>query len=170
MIANNKLIVGVAVLIVAVVVLIAATAFLVPEGTHPAFATAVSFVNDAARGRDDEAIPLMSDALTAYVADNCPDSIPSTCIQSYADDSWGNFMSAVYRRSIPDGSDAWDVQLIATYEDGQGFSGICIYNRVERIEDAWQVVRWSGFVSCDLPSAGLQQLAGDDAPNRVPAE
>ena len=52
---------------------------------------------------------------------------------------------------------------------GLCFSGVCIYNRVELIDGEWQIVRWSGFVSCDLPTAGLQQLAGDDAPNRVPA-
>jgi len=167
---NKKLIVGVGALMVTIVVLIVATVFLVPEGTHPAYAVAVEFVNSAATGDDESAVLHMSDTLMAYVADNCPDGVPSTCIAAYADESWGGFSSAVYRRSVPDGTDAWDVQLIATYEDGQGFSGICIYNRVEQIEGEWQVVRWSGFVSCDLPTAGLQQLAGDDAPNRVPAE
>lgn len=165
---NNKLILGVGGLMVAVVILIIATAFLTPEGTHPAYASAINFVNAAATGNDEIALTYMSDSLTTYVNDNCPDGIPSTCIINYADESWGDFMSAVYRRAIPDGNDAWNIQLIATYEDGQGFSGICIYNRVEKVGDEWQVVAWSGFVSCDLPTAGLQQLADKDAPNRVP--
>lgn len=165
--ANNKLILGVGSLMIAVVALIIATLFLVPEETNPAYATAVNFVNSVATGDDDTALPYMSTALRASVTENCPDGIPSTCINSYADDSWGGFMSAVFRRAIPDGHDAWDIQLIATYEEGQGFSGICIYNRVERINDDWQVTRWSGFVSCDLPTAGLQGLASESAPNRM---
>lgn len=165
---NNKLIVGVGGLMCAITVLIVATLMLVPETTNPAFAAVVSFTNAAATGDDDAAMPYMSDALQNHIADTCPDGVPSTCITAYADESWGDFMSAVYRRSIPDGSDAWDVQLIATYEDGQGFSGICIYNRVEKAGDDWKVVRWSGFVSCDLATAGLQELARDDAPNRMP--
>ncbi len=163
--AKNKLILGVGALIVAVVILIVATMFL---GTDPAHAAAVNFVNAAATGDDDTAIPYMSATLREAVAETCPDGIPSTCIESYADDSWGGFMSAVFRRAIPDGNDAWDVQLIATYEDGQGFSGICIYNRVEQIDGTWQVMRWSGFVSCDLATAGLQELADESAPNRLP--
>ena len=166
--AKNKLILGVGGLIVLVIVLIVATLFLVPEETHPAYAAAVGFVNAAATGNDDIAHLYMSDDLQAFVSENCSNGVPSTCIEGYADDSWGAFSSAVFRRAIPDGSDAWDVQLIATYADGQGFSGVCIYNRVEQIDNQWQVVRWSGFVSCDLPSSGLQELARDDAPNRVP--
>lgn len=166
--AKNKLILGVGLLIVAVVILIVATAFLVPEGSHPAYAAAVNFVNAAATGDDDTAIPYMSTTLRDTVAETCPDGVPSTCIESYADDSWGGFMSAVFRRAIPDGSNAWDVQLIATYEDGQGFSGICIYNRMEQIDGTWQVMRWAGFVSCDLATAGLQELADESAPNRLP--
>ena len=163
--AKNKLLIGVAGLMVTVVALIIATMFLVPESTNPASATAVNFVNAAATGDDETALPYMSSTLQESVAENCPDGIPSTCINSYADESWGGFMSAVFRRQIPDGNDAWDIQLIATYEDGQGFSGICIYNRVEKIGDEWQVTRWSGFVSCDLPTSGLQGLASDSAPN-----
>jgi len=110
----------------------------------------------------------MSQSLRESVAEICPEGIPSTCIESYADDSWGGFMSAVFRRAVPDGNNAWDVQLIATYEEGQGFSGICIYNRVELIEGTWQVTRWSGFISCDLPTAGLQDLAEESAMNHMP--
>jgi hypothetical protein len=166
--AKNKLVLGVGGLMVAIVVLIVATMFLVPEGTHPAYGVAVNFVNAAATGDDDTALPYMSDTLREAVTELCPDGIPSTCIEAYADETWGDFMSAVFRRAIPDGSQAWDIQLIATYEDGQGFSGICIYNRVEQIDDNWQVTRWSGFVSCDLPTAGLQGLASDSALNQMP--
>ena len=166
--AQNKLILGVGGLMVAVVGLIIATLFLVPEETHPAYAAAVTFVNAAATGDNDTAMPYMSESLQQAVSDNCPDGVPSTCIASYADDSWGDFMSAVYRRAIPDGNDGFDVQLIATYEDGQGFSGVCIYNRVERIDDKWQVTRWAGFVTCDLPTAGLKDLALETALNHMP--
>ena len=133
--AKNKLILGVSILIVAVVILIIATMFLVPEGSHPAYAVAVNFVNAAATGDDDTAIPYMSATLREAVAETCPEGIPSTCIESYADESWGGFMSAVFRRAIPDGNSAWDVQLI---------------------------------VSCDLATAGLQELADESAPNRLP--
>ena len=166
--ANNKLIIGVGGLIIVVIVLILATVLFVPEDSHPAFATAIAFVNSAATGDDETALSYMSEGLQDYVAENCPNGVPSTCMKSYADASWGDFTSAVYRRSIPDGSTAWDIQLIATYEDGQGFSGICIYNRVEQFDNVWKVVRWSGFVSCDLSNSGLQELASDSAPNRVP--
>ena len=165
--AKNKLVLGVAGLMVAVIALIIATMLFIPEGTNPAYAAAVNFVNAAAKGDDDSAIPFMSSSLRDAVVENCPSSVPSTCIQGYADESWGAFLSAIYRRAIPDGNDAWDIQLLATYEDGQGFSGICIYNRVEQIDDAWQVTRWSGFVSCDLPTAGLQNLAKESAPNHM---
>ena len=163
--AKNKLILGVGTLIVAVIGLIIVSMSL---GLHPAHTAAVNFVNAAATGDDDTALPYMSKSLRDSVTENCPDGIPSTCIESYADESWGNFMSAVFRRAIPDGNEAWDVQLIATYEDGQGFSGICIYNRVEQIESTWQVTRWSGFISCDLPTAGLKSLAEASAPNHMP--
>lgn len=163
--AKNKLILGVGILIVAVIGLIIASLSL---GLHPAHTAAVNFVNAAATGDDDSALPYMSQSLRDAVTETCPDSIPSTCIESYADDTWGNFMSAVFRRAIPDGNNAWDVQLIATYEDGQGFSGVCIYNRVEQIDSTWQVTRWSGFISCDLPTAGLKSLADVSAPNHLP--
>ena len=163
--AKNKLILGLSILILAIIGLIVASMSL---GLHPAHAAAVNFVNAAATGDDDTAFPYMSQTLGESVAENCPDGIPSTCIESYAEDSWGDFMSAVFRRAVPDGNTAWDVQLIATYQEGQGFSGICIYNHVELIEETWQVTRWSGFISCDLPTSGLQGLADESAPNHMP--
>lgn len=160
------LIVG-AVIIIAVVVVL--TALLVPQQLSPAYAAAVDFVNAAGNGEDETALALLSDELQAHVADNCPDGL-SACIDAYTPPEWGGFLNAVFRRAQPDGPDAFDILLLATYEEGQGFSGVCIYNRAERAADeTWQIVRWSGWVSCDLPNAGLSALASDpDAPNRAP--
>lgn len=165
---QRRLIIATLILILAVIILIGATLIFVPQDTNPAFGAAIAFVNSAAKGDSATAETYMSDSLKATVADVCPDGDVSACIQSYGEPEWGAFGSAVYRRSIPDGRDAWDVQLIATYADGQGFSGVCIYTRVEKIDETWQVVGWAGFISCDLPDAGLSDLASDSAPNRVP--
>jgi hypothetical protein len=159
----------------ALVVVVVTTALLVPQQTNPAFATAIDFSNAASRGDDEAARALLNDDLQQYVAQNCPDGSVAACIDAYIPPEWGGFLNAVFRRAQPDGQNAWDVQLVATYAEGQGFSGICIYNRVERIPDEtdapdnWQVVRWAGWVSCDLPNSGLSSLAGDaDAPNAAP--
>ena len=165
---NPVVVVGVLLALVAVVII---TALLVPQETNPAFASAIEFVNAAGKGDDETAMSHLSTALQSYVADTCPDGSVSACVDAYTPPEWGDFLNAVYRRAQPDGPNAWDVQLIATWEEGQGFSGICIYNRVERPDeqsDVWEIVRWSGFVSCDLPNAGLSGLAQDDAPNRAP--
>ena len=157
--------------IMALVVVVVTTALLVPQQTNLAFATAIDFVNTAGRGEDAAALSHLSTELQEYVAQNCPDGSVAACIDAYTPAEWGGFLNAVFRRAQPDGQNAWDVQLVATYAEGQGFSGVCIYNRVERDdpEASWQVVRWAGWVSCDLPNSGLSSLAGDaDAPNAVP--
>lgn len=160
---------GVGGLIVLVIVVVL-TALLVPQNLHPAYAAAVEFVNAAGRGDDDMAMQHLSPPLQTYVADNCADGRVSACIDAYTPSEWGGFLNAVYRRAQPDGPDAFDIALIATYEEGQGFSGVCIYNRAERVNgDTWQIVRWAGWVSCDLPNSGLSQLASDaNAPNHAP--
>jgi hypothetical protein len=155
--------------VLSIVGLLLLTLVLTPE-VNPAFDVAINFVNAAAKGEDTIALPLLSQELQAYVAATCPEGKVSACIQAYTPPAWGKMLSAVFRRAIPDGDNAWDVLLVSTYADGQGFSGVCIYNRVERLADAtWQVTKWSGFVSCDESSAGLSDLRDNpDAPNQAP--
>lgn len=163
-------------LMVAAAVLIALTSVV---GLDPAFAAAVDFAEEAGKAAgasaDARVMPMLSDALHAYVENNCPNGGVAACVEAYTPPEWGDMLSAVFRRAEPDGANAWDVLVIATYEAGQGFSGVCIYARVERLAspdgdayDGWRVARWSGFISCDEPHAGLSALAGDDAPNRAP--
>ena len=165
---NPVVVVAVLIGLVAVVVI---TALLVPQETNPAYAAAIEFVNAAGKGNDEIAMSHLSAELKNYVADNCRDGGVSACVDDYSPSEWGSFLNAVYRRAQPDGPNAWDVQLIATWEEDQGFSGVCIYTRVEKTNaesETWEIVRWSGFVSCDLPNAGLSGLAQDDAPNSAP--
>jgi hypothetical protein len=138
-----------------------------PE-SNPAFDTAVKFVQAAGSGEDETAFSLLSETMKEYVRENCPEGSVSACVETYIPDEWGKFLSVVYRRSRLVSS-AWDVLLIASYEKGQGFSGVCIYTRMEQNEvGEWRVFGWSGFVSCDEPNAGLNELAeAPDAPNRV---
>ena len=166
---RRPLISGLLILLPVIFVLIALTVLLGPQQTHPAFAVAVDFTNAVATDDHDRAVSLMSADLLAFATDNCPEGVVSACIRDYIPAEWGAFQSAIFRRAVPNG-DAWDVLLIATYELGQGFSGVCIYNRVEpTTEEGWQVTRWSGFISCDEANAGLDALASDpDAPNHAP--
>ncbi|MCS6835566.1 MAG: hypothetical protein NZ750_06065 [Anaerolineae bacterium] len=151
------------------------TAVLVPQQLNLAYQVALDFVYHAARAEDGQASALLGDELRAYVAQNCRDGLVSACIDDYLPDEWGGFVSAVFRRAQPDGPHAWDVQLIATYAEGQGFSGVCIYARAEKDSASsgaqasdWRITRWSGWASCDDPNTRLGQLVGPDAPNRAP--
>lgn len=145
------------------------TALLIPEGTHPAYALAVDFVKAAGQGDDETALAALSDDLRSYVASECPEGSISACIAEYIPEDWGGFLNAVFRRAQPDGPRAWDILLLATYAENQGFSGVCIYNRAEQQEDgSWRIVRWSGWISCDDPNAGLSALAQASAANRAP--
>lgn len=151
------------------------TAALVPQQLNPAYQVALDFVHQAARAEDEQASALLSAELRAYVADNCRKGLVSACIDDYLPDEWGGFLSAVFRRAQPDGPHAWDVQIIATYAQGQGFSGVCIYARAEKDPSSsgaqasdWRVTRWSGWTSCDDPNTRLGRLIGPDAPNRAP--
>ncbi len=152
------------------VLLIAATALFVPHQTNPAFAAAVTFVVAAGKGDDDAAVALLSPQLRAYVAENCPEGSVSACIKAYTPAEWGAFLNAVFRRAQPDGQHAWDVLLLATYAENQGFSGVCIYARSERKQgNTWHITRWAGWMSCDAPNAGLSALINDPTvPNRAP--
>ncbi|RMG81558.1 MAG: hypothetical protein D6712_16070 [Chloroflexi bacterium] len=162
------LIVGGGILILSIVLIIAMTAVFVPEA-EPQYDVAVRFVKAAATGDEVTAFALLAPELQDAVRENCPDGSASGCIQSYPPPEWGDFLNVVFRRSRPVGDGTWDVLLIATYEDDQGYSGICIYTHTAQDESGeWRVQRWSGFVSCDLPDAGLDGLAADGAPNQMP--
>lgn len=160
-----------AVVLVALIVGLTVLSLFLTPTNHEAYSVAETFVNAAATGDDATALPLISDELKAYVAANCDGGTVSGCVQNYTPDEWGNLIKAVYRRSIPDGDHAWDVLLVSTYEKAQGFSGVCIYNRLARADadSPWLVTAWSGFVSCDESNAGLTELRdGAEVANRAP--
>ena len=170
---RNWLIVSLVVLFIGIVVLV--TAIFVPQGTNPAYAVALDYVLHVGRGEEASAQALLAPELQAYVAENCPEGRVTACIEAYIPDEWGKFLNAVYRRSQPDGREAWDVQLIATYERGQGFSGVCIYARTEKDPAStgaqyadWRVTRWSGWVSCDDPNTRLLDLIRPEAVHSAP--
>lgn len=156
--------------LISLVIVLLFVLVITPENQNPAFDTAVRFINAAGTGDDDTAYPLLSEAMQAYVDENCPDGSVSACVLAYTPEEWGALLherAAVFRRSIPDG-DAWDVQIVATYEEEQGFAGVCIYHRMEQnAEGDWRVAGWAGFVSCDDPDSGIQGLRQPDAPNRL---
>jgi hypothetical protein len=61
------------------------------------------------------------------------------------------------------------VQLLASYQEGEGFAGVCIYLRMEEsAPDDWRVAGWAGFISCDAPNSGINGLRQPSAPNRAP--
>lgn len=147
-------------------IVVAVTLALVPQQTHPAFAAALEFAEAAGRG-EAAADALLAPPLRGYAAANCPDGRAAGCIQAYTPPEWGRFLSVVFRRAAPDGP-AWNVELIATYAQDLGFSGVCIYLRLEPEPDgAWRVARWAGYVSCGDP-ASRNMAANPAAPNRAP--
>lgn len=149
--------------------LVLLTAQLTPEQTHPAYAAAVSFMEAAGRGDDAAASALLGGELPAYVAANCPDGSVSACIRGYTPPEWGDLVHAEFRRADTSGR---HIQLVATYQEGVGFSGVCIYFHVEPVDEAqsdYRVVAWSGFIHCGQPNAGLDMLMSDPSvPNRAP--
>lgn len=160
--------VWVALATIVVVAAIIIASLMITENLHPAYETAVDFVNAAGQGDEATAFALLSNAMQNHVSEHCPDGRVSACVAGYTPEDWGDFTSAVYRRSISDGS-SWDVLILASYQEGEGFAGVCIYNRVEEVlPDVWRVAAWSGFVSCDDSNAGLSGLRQEDAPNRAP--
>lgn len=158
-------------LTVTLVVLIGLTLVLTPAALNPAYAAALDFTDAVLDTRDDAAATaLLSPELAAWVGENCPDGV-SACIDGYIPDAWGGYVDTVYRRSIPDGANAWDIQLISTFDEKltAGFSGVCVYIRAENAgENVWHLTRWSGWVSC-AEEDGLENLRSNpDAPNRAP--
>ncbi|NWF69899.1 MAG: hypothetical protein HXY40_12510 [Chloroflexi bacterium] len=150
-----------------VIVLVAlASVALAPQST-PAFDAALRFADAAGRGDDATATALLAPALLDYVRVTCPAGSVSACVRAYMPPEWGDYISVVYRRSALVGS-AWDVQLIATYAENEGFSGVCIYLRMEAdAAQQWRVTAWAGWVSCGDP-ASREMAANPDAPNRAP--
>jgi hypothetical protein len=164
---TSKRLFWIAIAIVAsVIILIFASLSLTPQ-TSPAFDAAVRFANAAGTGDDDTAFALLSPELQEYVRANCPDGSVSACVRSYTPPEWGDFQSGVFRRAAPIGQH-WDVQVIATYQFAEGFSGVCIYLRMESTaENQWQVTEWAGFISCG-DGASRDMATNPDTPNRVP--
>jgi hypothetical protein len=158
---------------VVIIVLIGLALLLVPEST-PAFDTAVDFMNSAGKGDDELASSRLSTELLDFVAENCSQGSLSACINEYTPPEWGGLIQAVFRRAIPTDEQGWDVLVVSTYEDAQGFSGVCSYFRVAPVEqagdaDVWQITRWAGFISCDEPEASLTALRDNpNAPNHAP--
>lgn len=154
----------------ALAIVVVVTALLVPDNV-PAYESAVAFANAAGRGDDSTAMSLLSEELQAWVRANCRDGSVSACVDDYTPPDWGGMLSTVFRRAQPvPGVDGFDVQLVATYEDNQGFSGVCIYTQVLRQPDgSWRVTRWAGWFSCDEPNSGLSALISDPTvPHRAP--
>ncbi len=154
-------------LVVSIAVVVVISQTLTPPETNPAFAVSTTFMNAAGKGDDDTAFPLLSTEMQTYVENNCPDGSVSACIEGYTPPEWGNLHSAVFRRAAPDGG-AWDVDLIATYEQGTGASGVCSYFRME--QDAageWRVYGWAGFLACG-DGRSRNMATNPDTPNRVP--
>ncbi len=160
------LIIGGATVVIAALIVVVALA-LTPQETNPAYAAAVAFVNSAAKGDDASALALLDAPMQAYVAANCAGGEPSGCIRSYTPPEWGNMISAVYRRAAPDG-EAWNVEVIANYEQGVGASGVCSMIHVsQEAGGKWQVAGWAGFVHCGEPESRNMD-SNPDTPHRAP--
>lgn len=155
--------------IAAIALIVVITLSLTPEQSSPAFDAAVTFTNAAGEGDDAVAIALVSPDLRAYIERECPQGSVSACVRTYTPPAWGTMASAVYRRAVPDGATAWDVELISYYDvpEAVGASGVCIYNRVEQIDGAWRVTRWGGFVHCAEPGARAM-ATNPETPHRAP--
>ncbi len=158
--------IGLATILIFALIVVVALA-LTPQETNPAYAAAVAFVDSAAKGDDATALNLLDAPMQAYVAANCAGGEPSGCIQSYTPPEWGKLLSAVYRRAAPDGA-AWNVEVIANYEQGTGASGVCSLIHVTKDAGGkWQVSGWAGFVHCGEPESRNMD-ANPDTPNRAP--
>ena len=165
--SSNIIIIAVIVILALIVGIIVATLALTPSDTNPAYAAAVAFVDAAARGDDTAANSYLSETLIAYVEANCPDGSVSACVAGYIPLEWGAYQSIVFRRATPDGS-GWHVDLIGTWAEDRGFSGVCVYTDMQQDSSgAWKVQRWAGFDWCGNP-ATRNMATNADAPNRAP--
>ncbi len=163
----NRLIMLIVGLVIAVIFIVITTLAFTPEQTHPAFEAAVRFSNAAAKGDEATAFALLNSIVQDWVRTNCPGSQVSACIQGYTPPEWGGLVSAVYRRAAPDGA-AWQVEIIATYEQDKGVSGVCSSLRMEADgSGAWRVAEWAGYIWCG-DAASRNMATNPDTPNRVP--
>lgn len=163
-------------LLVAAIGIIAASLLFIPQETNPAYATALRFAENAAKGDEAVAFALLGKEAQDAVLANCPDGSLAACVDAYTPPDWGAMQSVVFRRAAPDPASAdgagafraYDIDLIATYAENLGFSGVCIYTRVEQNEAGeWRVQSYAGFISCGEP-ASRQMATNPDTPNRLP--
>ncbi len=165
--------IGLIILVVVVLIVVVIGGFtlagrlLDPRNT-PQYAVALEFIEAVHRGDDAAAIQRITPELQTWVATNCPGGSISICLLGfYIPDDWGNLLSVVFRRSEPVGS-AWNVDMIATYEHGLGFSGVCIYTLTSQQPDGrWLVSSWAGFISCG-DARSRDMASNPDTPNRAP--
>lgn len=153
---------------IVVVGIIVVSLVLTPQATNPAFDVATTFMNAAGVGDESTAFPLLNTAMQEWVGANCPDGQASACVQGYIPPEWGKLIKAVFRRAAPDGEQAWDVELIATYEKDTGASGVCSYFRMEQeADETWRIAGWAGFMWCgDARSRNM--ATNTETPNRAP--
>ena len=160
-------------IVAGVVVVIVATALLTPQQTNPAYARAVEFAQAVMKGDETTAFALLDKDMQTYARERCPDGKITACVGSYIPDDWGRFESAVFRRAAPGTRNptglvtAYDVEVLAYYEQGKGGSGVCVYERMEPTGSEWFVTGYAGFISCGDPASRNMQ-ANPDTPNRVP--
>ena len=163
---RRSLSIGLAVLGMIAVLVLVVVATTTPQ-TNPAFEVAANFANAAGHGEDAAALPLLSGDLAQAVASTCKDGKPSSCVQGYAPPEWGALQHAVFRRAVPDGA-AWDIEVIATYEQDKGASGVCSYFHVSQSNDSqWKIDRWAGFIWCGDPRS-RDMATNPNTPNRMP--
>ncbi len=160
-------------IIVGVAVVIVVTALLTPQQTNPAYARAVEFAQAVGKGDEAAAFALLDATMQTYARAHCPDGKITACVASYIPADWGGFESAVFRRAAPGARNptglvsAYDVEVLATYEQGKGGSGVCIYERMEPTGSDWRVAGYAGFISCGDPASRNMQTNAD-TPNRAP--
>jgi hypothetical protein len=160
------LIIGV-IIIVGIAALVLLTAIFTPEQSNPAFSNAIAFVEAAAVGDDAAATAYLSETLQTYVAATCPNGSVSACIAGYIPDEWGGFRDIGFRRATPEGA-AWNVDLIGYWQQGSGFSGVCVFTEMAQERDGvWRVQRWAGFAWCGDPLT-RDMARNPDAPNQAP--
>jgi hypothetical protein len=163
----RTLIISFITIVIAFLLVVILTLALIPQQTNPAFAAATQFIEAAGKGQDAAAFALLSPAMQAYVKANCPDGSVSGCLKAYTPPEWGAFQSGVFRRADPDGK-YWNVDIIATYAQDKGASGVCIYQRMQQDEAGqWRVYGWAGFIACGDPRSRTM-AANSDTPNRAP--
>ncbi|MFN8527952.1 MAG: hypothetical protein U0670_05015 [Anaerolineae bacterium] len=161
------------IIIAAVVLLIVVIAGIVIASTRftpsnePQYQAAVDFVRAVGLNDNRTALSLLTPGMRLWVSELCSYGQIASCLRAFVPPDWGQFVSVVFRQATPYYT-SWDVDMIATYERGDGASGVCIYARIEQMpEGDWRVSRWAGWISCADPRA--QDMANNpDTPNRAP--